>query len=84
MENIKNAHLSEDSMNFVKAYKESREHLLDCIDQCFEAHYNNAKALQKKVENKDYYTGIIVAFNDARRIIRMYSEELEDIEMREM
>ena len=81
MEHMKNAYLSEESRNFLKLYKENKEHLLDCIDQCFEAHLNNARALHKKANNKDYYYGIIVAFNDARRIIRMYSEELEEDEL---
>jgi len=84
MEKIVNAFLSKQSSDLLKLYKENKEHLLECIDLCFEAHLKNAEALHKKAINKEYYCGIIVAFNDARRIIRMYSEELEDIEMRKM
>lgn len=84
MKIVNDVYLSEEVSTAIKMFHENKEHLLSCIDECFEGHLDNAKALHKNAvsPNKDYYYGIIVAFNDARRIIRMYSEELEDIELR--
>ena len=81
MEDMKDIYLTEEQSNLLKLYKEQKEHLLECIDLCFVAHLKNAEALHKKSENNEYYYGVYVAFNDARRIIRMYSEELTEDEL---